>query len=85
MNEEFGQDTESVGSSRMPPHSVEAEQSVLGSLMLDERAWETVSETLLDTDYYRHDHRIIFRAIQHLVAQEQPIDVVTVAEEHNGS
>ena len=60
MNEEFGQDTESVGSSRMPPHSVEAEQSVLGSLMLDERAWETVSETLLDTDYYRHDHRIIF-------------------------
>ena len=81
MNEDFGQDTESVGSSRMPPHSVEAEQSVLGSLMLDERAWETVSETLLDTDYYRHDHRIIFRAIQHLVAQEQPIDVVTVAEE----
>ena len=81
MNEDFGQDTDSVGSGRVPPHSVEAEQSVLGALMLDERAWETVSETLRDTDYYRHDHRLIFRSIQHLVAQEQPIDVVTVAEE----
>lgn len=81
MNDDFGQDTDSVGSGRVPPHSVEAEQSVLGALMLDERAWETVSETLRDTDYYRHDHRLIFRSIQHLVAQEQPIDVVTVAEE----
>ena len=68
-------------SQRTPPHSVEAEQSVLGSLMLDERAWESVAETLQDTDFYRHDHRLIFRAIQHLVSQEQPIDVVTVAEE----
>jgi len=69
MNDEYEQDTESTGSSRVPPHSVEAEQSVLGSLMLDERAWEAVSETILDTDFYRHDHRIIFRAIQHLVNQ----------------
>lgn len=66
---------------RSPPHSVEAEQSVLGALMLDERAWESVSETLLDTDFYRHDHRLIFRAISHLSAVEQAIDVVTVAEE----
>jgi len=66
---------------RTPPHSVEAEQSVLGSLMLDERAWEDVSEGLLDSDFYRHDHRLIFRAITHLVSQDQPIDVVTVAEE----
>ena len=49
--------------------------------MLDDRAWEDVSELLLDTDFYRHDHRLIFRAIMHLVEQEQPIDVVTVAEE----
>lgn len=68
-------------SQRTPPHSVEAEQSVLGALMLDERAWETVAETLQDSDFYRHDHRLIFRAIRHLVDQEQPIDVVTVAEE----
>ncbi|MAD47553.1 MAG: replicative DNA helicase [Oceanospirillaceae bacterium] len=68
-------------SPRTPPHSIEAEQSVLGSLMLDERAWEDVSEMLLDGDFYRHDHRLIFRAVLHLVSQEQPIDVVTVAEE----
>ena len=73
--------THSAGSGRTPPHSVEAEQSVLGSLMLDERAWETISETTQDTDFYRHDHRMIFRAIAHLVKSEQPIDVVTVAEE----
>ncbi|MFT6540674.1 MAG: replicative DNA helicase [Thalassolituus sp.] len=82
MNSEFDQDAgSSLSSAKIPPHSVEAEQSVLGSLMLDERAWEAVSETIQDTDFYRHDHRIIFRAIQHLTSQDQPIDVVTVAEE----
>lgn len=83
MNNEFDQDagSSSLGSAKVPPHSVEAEQSVLGSLMLDERAWESVSETVQDVDFYRHDHRIIFRAIRHLTSQDQPIDVVTVAEE----
>lgn len=80
MSDDYNSDQQTA-SQRTPPHSVEAEQSVLGSLMLDERAWETVAETLQDNDFYRHDHRLIFRAIQHLVAQEQPIDVVTVAEE----
>jgi len=81
MSDDYGPDIEHTGSARVPPHSVEAEQSVLGSLMLDERAWESVSETILDSDFYRQDHRIIFRAIRHLVDQEQPVDVVTVAEE----
>lgn len=80
MSDDYNPDQQTV-SQRTPPHSVEAEQSVLGSLMLDERAWESVAETLQDNDFYRHDHRLIFRAVQHLVAQEQPIDVVTVAEE----
>ncbi len=70
-----------ASSARVPPHSVEAEQSVLGALMLDERAWESVSETIQDNDFYRHEHRLIFRSITHLTASEQPIDVVTVAEE----
>lgn len=78
MSEEF---LETSTSHRTPPHSVEAEQSVLGSLMLDDRAWESVSEALLDTDFYRHDHRLIYRAIAHLSEVEQAIDVVTVAEE----
>ena len=68
-------------SSRVPPHSTEAEQSVLGALMLDEQAWDDVSQNTRDTDFYRHNHRLIFRAIAHLIAQEQPVDVVTVAEE----
>ena len=81
MSDDYSQDQDISGSARIPPHSVEAEQSVLGSLMLDERAWEAVAEAVQDVDFYRHDHRIIFRAIRHLVDQEQPIDVVTVAEE----
>ena len=77
MSDDYNSDQQTA-SQRTPPHSVEAEQSVLGSLMLDERApgkrWPKPCRTMI---FYRHDHRLIFRAIQHLVAQEQPIDVVT--------
>ena len=66
---------------RTPPHSIDAEQSVLGGLLLDSRAWESVSEVLEDSDFYSHKHRNIYRAIKSLVNQEQPVDVVTVAEE----
>ena len=84
MNDDYSPDhshNSESSSARVPPHSVEAEQSVLGALMLDERAWESVSETIQDNDFYRHEHRLIFRSIAHLTASEQPIDVVTVAEE----
>ncbi|AHK16864.1 MAG: replicative DNA helicase [Thalassolituus sp.] len=84
MNDDYSPDHShgnESSSARVPPHSVEAEQSVLGALMLDERAWESVSETIQDNDFYRHEHRLIFRSIAHLTASEQPIDVVTVAEE----
>jgi replicative DNA helicase len=70
-----------VLSLRTPPHSIDAEQSVLGGLLLDNRAWESVSEVLEDTDFYSHKHRNIYRAIKSLVDQEQPVDVVTVSEE----
>jgi replicative DNA helicase len=66
---------------RTPPHSIDAEQSVLGGLLLDNRAWESVSEVLEDNDFYSHKHRNIYRAIKSLVDQEQPVDVVTVSEE----
>ena len=66
---------------RTPPHSIDAEQSVLGGLLLDNRAWESVSEVLEDSDFYSHKHRNIYRAIKSLVDQEQPVDVVTVSEE----
>lgn len=79
MSDEFP--TEKEFSSRVPPHSIEAEQSVLGSLLLDNSTWEGVAEKITDADFYHPDHRLIFRAINHLQNQDQPIDVITVAEE----
>lgn len=64
---------------RVPPHSIEAEQSVLGGLLLDNHAWDRMGE-LADTDFYRDEHRRIFRHIRRLLEQGKPADVVTVAE-----
>jgi replicative DNA helicase len=65
---------------KIPPHSIESEQSVLGGLMLDNSAWDQVADRLNESDFYRADHRLIFRAIQELAAQGLPFDVVTLAE-----
>ncbi|MGQ0659134.1 MAG: replicative DNA helicase [Chromatiales bacterium] len=65
---------------KVPPHSIEAEQAVLGGLMLDNEAWMAVAERLGEPDFYRNDHRLIFRAIASLSEAGKPCDVVTVAE-----
>lgn len=65
---------------RVPPHSVEAEQSVLGGLLLDNAAWDRAGELLVEGDFYRHENRLIFAAIAGLVQHSQPADVVTVYE-----
>lgn len=65
---------------KIPPHSIEAEQSVLGGLMLDNLAWDKVADLLQEKDFYRHDHQIIFRAISTLANRTEPFDVVTVIE-----
>lgn len=65
---------------KRPPHSVEAEQSILGGLMLDNDTWDQVSETVAEGDFYRKDHRLIFRAIAHLSEESIPFDVVTLSE-----
>ena len=65
---------------KVPPHSIEAEQSVLGSLMLDNRAWDQVVDRLREDDFYRNEHRLIYRAMAKLVALSKPIDVLTVSE-----
>ncbi len=64
---------------RVPPHSLEAEQSVLGGLMLDNAAWDQVADRIIEEDFYRADHRLIFRAIRDLAERGQPLDVVTLA------
>ncbi len=66
--------------SRVPPHSLDAERSVLGGLLLVPEAWDKVADKLSEDDFYRHDHRLIFRAITQLHADNQPTDVITVSE-----
>ncbi len=65
---------------KVPPHSVEAEQSVLGGLMLEGKAWDNVADKIREDDFYRHEHRLIFRAVARLVEQNKPVDVLTVSE-----
>jgi len=67
-----------LASLRVPPHSIEAESSVLGALLLDNNAWDRVSDILLEADFYRHEHRLIFGAIGVLVNSNKGADVVTV-------
>jgi len=65
---------------RVPPHSLQAEQSVLGGLMLDNQCWDTVADKVASEDFYRKDHRLIFDAIVDLAKRDEPFDVVTIAE-----
>ncbi|HKY02747.1 MAG TPA: replicative DNA helicase [Burkholderiales bacterium] len=65
---------------RVPPHSIEAEQSVLGGLLLDNQAWEKIGDMLAGHDFYRDDHRRIYRHIARLIDEAKPADVVTVHE-----
>jgi replicative DNA helicase len=65
---------------KLPPHSIDAEQSVLGGLLIDNAAFDRVGDVLTDSDFYRDDHRRIFRQISRLIERGKPADVVTVDE-----
>ena len=65
---------------KVPPHSIEAEQAVLGGLLLSSRAWDMVADVITEADFYREDHRLIFRAIHELSDGGKPCDAVTVTE-----
>jgi replicative DNA helicase len=64
----------------LPPHSIQAEQSVLGGLMLDNRSWDSIADRVGEEDFYRKEHRLIFRAIRKLAEHDSPFDVVTLSE-----
>ena len=64
----------------MPPHSIEAEQSVLGGLMLDNERWDNVSERVVAEDFFNRSHRLIFSEMQSLLEAGQPIDLITLSE-----
>ncbi|WAK02942.1 replicative DNA helicase [Methylobacter sp. YRD-M1] len=65
---------------KVPPNSIQAEQSVLGGLMLDNQTWDSVADKIVETDFYRKDHRLIFRAIAQLAEKQIPFDVITLSE-----
>ena len=80
--ESFGEDPELLNL-RLPPHSIEAEQAVLGGLILNNAAWDTVSEQVVTDNFYRRDHRLIFVQIARLAEAGGPVDVVTLGESLN--
>ncbi|MCB6182412.1 replicative DNA helicase [Leeia sp. TBRC 13508] len=66
---------------KLPPHSIEAEQSVLGGLMLDNEAWTRISDLVNDAEFYHSGHKLVYYSIGRLIERNQPADVITVAEE----
>ena len=78
-----GRDDE-VARLRVPPHSIEAEQSVLGGLLLDNLAWDRAADLLTDGDFYRLEHRLIYAAVGTLIGASKPADVITVFEQLQG-
>ena len=69
-----------INNLKLPPHSIEAEQSLLGGLLIDNTALDQVADTISSKDFYRQDHRLIFIHITNLVNISSPADVITVAE-----
>ncbi len=65
---------------KIPPSSIQAEQAVLGGLMLDNQTWDSVSDKVAEGDFYRRDHQLIFRTIAKLADEQVPFDVITLSE-----
>ncbi len=79
-NQDIEYSAPSAESLRTPPYSMEAEQAVLGGLMLENNSWDLVADKINENDFHLFDHRVIFRAIADLAYHNQPFDVVTLAE-----
>lgn len=72
---------EKVENLKIPPHSIEAEQSVLGSMLIAPDSWDKVAEVVVETDFYNRSHQLIYKSILGLLANNQPVDMITVSEE----
>ena len=72
--------TARIDTLRIPPHSIDAEQAVLGGLMLSPEAWDKIADKISEDDFYRKDHRLIFRAISELSNKSMPCDAVTLGD-----
>ena len=71
---------ETVESLKIPPYSIAAEQAVIGALMLDKQAWDKIADVLIEDDFYRRDHQLIFKTIKILAEKDSPLDVITLSE-----
>lgn len=65
---------------KLPPYALDAEQSVLGGVLLDNQAWDQISSKLCEADFYRHEHRLIYRVISELAEEANPFDVITISD-----
>ncbi len=72
--------SENIESLKIPPYSINAEQSVIGALMLDKQSWDKVADMLIEEDFYRRDHQLIYRGIRILAEKQSPLDVITLSE-----
>ena len=78
-------DDEALAGLKIPPHSIEAEQSVLGGLMINSQAWENVAEQVAEADFYRGAHRKIFKQMAALIEASEPVDIITLSEALNSN
>ncbi|CDU11109.1 replicative DNA helicase [Vibrio coralliirubri] len=69
-----------VDAIKVPPHSLEAEQSVIGGLLLDNERWDTVAEKVVAKDFYSRPHRLIFEAVKDILEESSPLDLITLSE-----
>ncbi|WP_199483053.1 replicative DNA helicase [Vibrio owensii] len=69
-----------VDAIKVPPHSLEAEQSVIGGLLLDNERWDTVAERVVSSDFYSRPHRLIFEGVKTILEQGKPLDLITLSE-----
>jgi replicative DNA helicase len=83
VDDDFSRDRQ-IAQLRIPPHSIEAESSVIGGLLLDNGAWDRMGDLLTDSDFYRYEHRLIYAAIGGLINATRPADVITVYEQLQG-
>ena len=78
-NNQFPRDKQ-IDELKVPPHSLEAEQSVLGGLLLDNETWDRVSERVVAQDFYSRSHRITFETVGRLIELGNPVDLITLSE-----
>lgn len=78
LSDDPGLMSDSPGTLRTPPASIESESSVLGGLLLNNTAWDRVADLLNDVDFYRYEHRLIYAAMGSLINANKPADVITV-------